>query len=132
VVEKTVLPVFPYVTTVVVDTNRAGKMINQANDIANISVGYDYESFSGRISMLFQGKTLAEVGDRPELDSFTDDYIRWDLLLKYNFTENIGLYFNINNFSNSPDRNYTLTQIYQTAEEYYDWTADLGFNIRLK
>lgn len=132
VVEKTVLPVFPYVTTTVNDTNRTGKMINQANDIANISVGYDYASFSGRISMLFQGKTLAEVGDRPELDSFTDDYIRWDLLLKYNFTNNIGLYFNLNNFSNSPDRNYTLSQIYQTAEEYYDWTADLGFNIRLK
>lgn len=132
IVEKTVIPVFPYVTTTVNDTSRSGKMINQANDIANISIGYDYKEFSGRISMLFQGKTLAEVGDRPELDSFTDDYLRWDLLLKYNFTKNIGLYLNVNNFTNSPDRNYTLSQIYQTAEEYYNWTADLGLNIRLK
>ena len=121
-----------YVTTEVIDTFRVGKMINQANDIANISLGYDYGPFSGRVSMLFQGKTLAEVGDREELDSYTDDYLRWDILMKYNFTDIISLYFNLNNFTNSPDRSYTFSNLYQTAEEYYDWTADIGLNIRLK
>ena len=132
IVQKTILPVFPFVKTEVIDTFRVGKMINQANDIANISLGYDYGPFSGRASMLLQGKTLAEVGDREEFDSYTDDYIRWDILMKYNVTETIGFYFNFNNFSNSPDRTYTFSNVYQTGEEYYDWTADLGINIRLK
>jgi TonB-dependent receptor len=129
---RKILPVFPYVLNTVVDTFRVGKMINQANDIANVSIGYDRGSFSGRISMLFQGKTLGEVGDREELDSYTDDYIRWDLLMKYDFTPSVGIYMNLNNFTNSPDRRYSLISTYQTAEEYYDWTIDVGLNIKLK
>ena len=132
VVKKTVLPVYPYVITQVIDTSRVGKMLNQANDIANASIGYDLGGFSGRISVLFQGKTLGEVGDREELDSYVNDYIRWDLMMKYDFTEHIGLYFYLNNFTNSPDRKYSLMPSYQTAEEFYNWTADIGINIRLK
>jgi hypothetical protein len=132
IVQKKILPVFPFVTNTLIDTFRVGKMINQANDIGNVSLGYDYGEFSGRISVLFQGKTLAEVGDREELDRYTNDYIRWDLMMKYDITNSIGVYFNLNNFTNSPDRSYTLNTVYQTAEEYYDWTADLGISFRLK
>jgi TonB-dependent receptor len=132
IVRSTRLPVYPYIKTEVIDTFRVGNMINQANDIANLSVGYDYGPFSTRVSMLFQGKTLDEVGEREELDSYTNDYLRGEILMKYNITDIISVYLNLNNFLDTPDRSYTLSEIYETGEEYYDWTAYLGLNVRLK
>ncbi len=130
-VETTPIPTFPFVRTEVIDTFRVGDMINQPADIANISVGYDYGPFMGRVSMLYQGKTLYSIGERAERDEFTKDYIRWDFLAKYNFTNNISIYFNLNNFTNTPDESYVFTEKYLTEQQYYSWTADLGISVKL-
>jgi hypothetical protein len=123
---------FPFVEITVIDTFRTGDMINQPDDIANISIGYDYAGFSGRLSMLYQGKTLSGIGSRIELDSFTSDYIRWDLLLKYDFTRNVGIYFALHNFTNEPDESFRFIEKYITNNVFYSWTADIGMNIRLR
>jgi TonB-dependent receptor len=125
------LPVFPFRKTTVVDSSRAGSMPDQANDIANISLGYDLGRFSGRLSMVLQGKTLTFVGVREELDGFTDTFTRWDLSLKYDVTNVFSIFCNLNNFTNSPDASYMQTARYATGKEYYGWTTDLGVNIKL-
>ena len=81
--------------------------------------------------MLYQGRTLFSIGERAERDEFTKDYIRWDFLAKYNFTEYISLYFNLNNFTNTPDESYVFEEKYLTEQEYYNWTADLGLSVKL-
>ena len=76
------LPVYPYIRSTVIDTFRTGAMLDQADDIANLSIGYDEGPISVRASMLFQGKTLSGIGERPEQDSFTADLLRWDISAK--------------------------------------------------
>jgi len=81
--------------------------------------------------MALQGKTLTFVGVREELDGFTDTFARWDLSVKYDFTENFGIFYILNNFTNQPDESYMQTARYATAREYYGWTTALGVNIKL-
>jgi len=124
------LTVFPFIRTTVIDTFRTGNMPDQAADIGNISVGYDIGRFSGRVSMLLQGKTLSFVGVREELDGFTNNYIRWDLSLKYDFSENYGFFYNLNNFTNTPDESFMQTARFATGREFYGWTTDFGVSIK--
>jgi TonB-dependent receptor len=125
------LTVFPFLRTSVIDTFRTGNMPDQAADIANLSLGYDLGRFSGRISMLLQGKTLSYIGVREELDGFTSTYIRWDLSLKYDVTKTIGLFCNVNNLTNQPDESFMQTARYATSREYYGFTSDMGLTLKL-
>lgn len=130
-VQSSRIPEFPYILTTVIDTFRTGPMPNQASDIVNLSVGYDRGGFSGRISLLVQGKTLMIVGERAELDGFSDTYTRLDLLLKYQFNESIGLFWNLNNLLNEADQTYQNGTNYPTNEEFYGWTTDIGLVYKL-
>ncbi|MDZ7374606.1 MAG: TonB-dependent receptor [candidate division KSB1 bacterium] len=120
------LPVFPFVRTTVVDTFRAGRMPDQADHVANVAVGYDKGPFSARLSLLYQGNTLSYVGERPELDGFTADYLRLDLSLKLRLTRNLGLFVNWNNITDEPDESYQHFTRFPTSKEYYSWTIYSG------
>ena len=131
VLEKTILDEYPFVTTVRKDTSRAGRMLRQSNDIANVSLGYDYKGFSARVSMLYQGNTLSRIGNRIELDGFTEDYIRFDLSVKQKIGSHIEVFLNANNLTNRPDRSYEPVNHYMTSGQYYGMTADIGLRYRL-
>jgi TonB-dependent receptor len=120
------IPVFPFVLTAVVDTFRIGDMPDQSDDIANFAIGYDKGPFSARLSMLYQGKTLSSVGERPELDGFTADLFRMDLSVKYKLTRDIGLYFNWNNITDEPDESFQQLTNFATDREFYGSTIDIG------
>ncbi|MFQ5769926.1 MAG: TonB-dependent receptor domain-containing protein, partial [bacterium] len=125
-VDQVEIPVFPFRKLTVIDTFRVGDMPDQADDIVNIAIGYDKGPFSGRLSMLYQGKTLTTVGERPELDGFTADLLRWDLSIKYRLTEQIGLFVNWNNVTNEPDESFQQRTLFPTDREFYGWTTDFG------
>ncbi len=120
------IPVYPFVKTSVLDTFRTGRMPDQANDIANISVGYDKGPFSVRASMLYQGNTLYSIGERLELDGFTADLLRFDVSGKITITRNLSFFLNFNNITNEPDESFQQASSYLTASEYYGWTTDIG------
>ncbi|MGD8782618.1 MAG: TonB-dependent receptor [Ignavibacteria bacterium] len=122
---------YPYIRTTVVDTSRSGQMPDQANDIANISLGYDIDKFSCRISLAYQGESLAAVGEREELDGFTSPTSHLDLSLKYQFTDMFGVYFNMNNITNCADESYQQTESFMSSTQYYGLTADLGITVKL-
>ena len=125
-VKQEKINVFPFLKTTVCDTFRTGRMLDQANDIANIAIGYDKGPFSARLSMLYQGNTLSSVGERPELDGFTADLLRWDLSIKYRIGKYIGIFWNWNNITNEPDESFQQVTRYPTAREFYGLTTDLG------
>ena len=70
--------------------------------MANVSVGYEKGGFSGRLSVQYLEKSLFTVGNRAELDGFTDDSIRWDLALSQRFSQGLNVFLNANNLSNHP------------------------------
>ncbi|MBN2410224.1 TonB-dependent receptor [candidate division KSB1 bacterium] len=133
-VEKVRIPKPPFVTTTVIDTFRVGSMPNQADDIANISIGYDKGPFSARYSLLYQGRTLRSPGESPELDGFTADLLRMDLSVKYKLTNQIGLFLNCNNITNEPDEAFQMAtafpERYPTSREFYSWTLDFGIGYK--
>lgn len=113
-----------------IDTFRVGRLPNQADDILNLSLGYDRHGFSGRVSLLYQGNSLSLVGDRPEVDAFTETYVRWDIALQQRFTRNLSIFLNVNNLTDRRDLAYQHTAGFPTAEEFYGWTADIGVRYR--
>ena len=116
----------PPFRVVAVDTFRVGRMPNQASHIANVSLGYDQGGFSGRVSMLYQGSSLSVIGDRKEVDGFTEAYIRLDASLKQKISSRLDVFLNLNNLTDRPDRSFQNTIGFPTAQEYYGLSIDLG------
>lgn len=115
----------------IIDTTRQGRFPGQADHIVNISLGYEKAGFSGRISMVYQGITLGTVGTRSELDGFTNEFIRWDLIMKQKFGKSgLTLILNVNNISNTPEGTFLGTNTFTTREEYFGWTGDIGVQYR--
>jgi TonB-dependent receptor len=130
---KTYFPLFaigprsttpPYKPTII-DTLREGSMPGQANYIGNVAIGYERGGFSGRLSLVFQGKSLTFVGTREELDGFTDESLRWDLALQQQVYDKLSIYLNVNNLSNIPEKS-SIGVGFPTNEEYFGLTADIG------
>jgi len=123
------IPEPPY-TPVVIDTFRVGRVPGQANQIFNLSIGYEKKGFSGRISMVYQGESLGTVGRREEEDGFTDAFQRWDLQVQQKLGDTgFSIILNLNNLTNTPQRT-SLGIGFPTREEYFGWTGDLGLRYR--
>ena len=127
-VTNQVVPVPPFVVVSVVDTVRAAPMPGQADKTGNLTLGYEKGGFSGRLSFVFQGKSLAVVGTRAETDGYTNPYYRWDLALQQRLFGNISIYFNLDNITAVED--VSSNERYVTAEQYYGQTAELGLRYK--
>jgi TonB-dependent receptor len=114
-----------------IDTFRVAPMTHQADHIANISVGYDYRGFSSRISMQYQGATLRSIGARPELDRYTDDYLRFDASIRQRFfSRRLSLFANLHNITNREDRSSQFTYDRPRSIEYYGAAFDIGMEFQ--
>jgi len=114
-----------------IDTFRIAPMTHQAEHIANLSVGYDYRGFSSRISMQYQGSTLRSIGARPELDLYTDDYLRFDASIRQRFLKGrMSVFANLNNITNRTDRSSQFTYDRPRNIEYYGAAIDIGMEFR--
>jgi TonB-dependent receptor len=114
----------------VIDTVRTGSMPGQAEKLANLSIGYERKKFSARVSMVYQGESLAVVGTRKELDGYTDQLFRLDFVVQQKFGKGWSLYLNCNNITNSADKSYLGNKKFPTAEEYFGMTADFGIKFK--
>tara|TARA_B110000008_G_scaffold209007_1_gene207846 strand:- start:1147 stop:1377 length:231 start_codon:yes stop_codon:yes gene_type:complete len=65
------------VITTAIDSSYVDPLIDQPNKIMNISFGYDYEGFSGSVSMLYRTDVFTKTDFWPELRESTDDYNRF-------------------------------------------------------
>jgi TonB-dependent receptor len=118
--------------TEVVDSSRAGRLINQPNDIVNAWIGYDLNDFSARVSFIFLGNAVSGIGRYPEQDGFTRDYFRIDATVKQVLPwYGIEVYLDLNNL-NSEDNTSAQQSIGGfTNEQNYGLTANLGVRYRL-
>jgi len=122
----------PVIENTLVEESRSARLPDQPSDILNLSLGYDFKGFSGRVSFLYQTSTTTFIGPRSSLDNFTGDLKRWDVSLKQRINQNFELFANLNNISNRPDRNFrggALSNPTMTA--YYGFTSDVGVRFRL-
>ena len=109
------------------------RLLNQPSLLFNISLGYDYKRFSGRISCNYQdGVLISEQHrqDRADVES-TRVFTKWDAQLRYNATKNLSVYFMMSNFTNSSDRKRRDITNFPTRVEYYGSTFYLGLSYDL-
>jgi TonB-dependent receptor len=120
-------------TVLYVDTSYKDRLLDQPDDIINLSLGFDYKDFSVRVSMLYQTDIFSGTNYWPQLRSHTSAYRRWDLSTKQTLPWfNIELYGDINNINGAND-----VSVIQgagglpTSEQDYGLTADLGLRVTL-
>jgi TonB-dependent receptor len=117
----------PTLTTTNIDTFYTDRLIDQPNEIINLSIGYDYKGFSGRLSMLHKSNIFLRTDFWPELRVNTDDYTRWDLSMKQDLPiDGLSVFLNVNNITEEVDINrFKYNSL--SYEQHYGRTADLGF-----
>ena len=111
-----------------VDTAFTDRLLDQPDNIANLSIGYDYEGFSIRVSMLYQDNIWTNSDIWPQTRASTAAYTRWDISVKQALPwYNLQLFGDLNNVNGADD-----VSVIQAAtgvprsEQSYGLTADMG------
>ncbi|HUI29379.1 MAG TPA: TonB-dependent receptor [Candidatus Acidoferrales bacterium] len=122
----------PRFTTILIDSSRSGRLIDQPNDIMNSYIGYDYKGFSARVSFVFQGNSVNYVGGFPYQDGFTRNYFRIDASVRQMLPwAGLQLYADANNLNSESNIAAQQTIGGFTSENFYGLTADLGVRVTL-
>ena len=114
----------------IIDGEREGRMPGQSDNIFNASLGYEKRGLSLRYSILYQGSALRTVGIREELDGFTDDFVRQDLVIQQKINSRVSIFLNGNNISNVSEGAFLGSRSFPTEEEFFGWTSDLGLRYK--
>lgn len=124
---------YPTFKKTYIDTFYTDRLINQPNDIVNLSLGYDYNSFSMVVSMIYQADVFNGSNFWPELRSSKDSYLRWDLTLKQGLPWfGLEAYVDLNNINGARDNFILEGNGFPTSGEEYGMTADLGLRWNLQ
>ena len=111
-----------------IDSFYVDRLIDQPDQIFNLSIGYDYKGFSGRLSVLSKSNVFMRTNFWPALREATDDYTRWDLSVKQKLPVNgLEIFLNISNITEAIDINRYRSGNSLTSEQHYGKTIDLGF-----
>jgi TonB-dependent receptor len=117
---------------ILVDSSRTARMPDQPAHILNVTLGYDYEGFSARLSYLYQTDKVSYIDREPILDQFSGTYARWDLTLQQKLDWGLQIYANFTNLNARPDKNYRGEALVNpTYIEYYGFSLDLGVRYKL-
>ncbi len=112
-------------------TYYTSKLVDQPDDIVNVQLGYDYKGFSFRVSMLYQSTIFKGPNYFPELSTYTDQYLRWDLSVKQKLPwQNAMLFCNLNNITSAVDRGLVKGSAWVSSIQHYGMTVDLGIRIK--
>ncbi len=128
----------PWIAVVESDTVFTQRLIKQANDLGNISVGYDYKGFSARLSFQFHGNELKSLSSYVAENEYTNSTYKFDLALKQQIPikfARMEAYFNATNFTNQPYSTYCTYPNIGTRTQrlrYSGASYQLGIRIRNK
>jgi hypothetical protein len=119
-------PVYPF-PIVHVDTFYTDRLIQQPNDVVNLSIGLDYKQFSILASMIYQSEVYNGTNFYNSLRSDKGKYIRWDLTIKQGLPWfGVQLFFDANNLNSANDIYLVRGSGFPTSESDYGLTADIG------
>ncbi len=132
-IERPPFPPIPQVEFVPYEQEQ--KLQRQPDFFANVSVGYDFRSFSARLSVFHQEAYTTSFAANTEIgnDGLRDGYTRLDLAFKQAIGPRVRVLLNINNLTGveerSLSRNSTLNRTLINNSEIYGTTVDLGLRL---
>jgi TonB-dependent receptor len=117
----------PYVITEAIDTSRTGRMIGQADKIANLTIGYEKAGFSARLSMVYQGDALRDnISNSEATDELDKSSVRWDLVVQQHILQNLNVILQVNNITSQREETFIRYKDFMTRTQDYGMTMDLG------
>jgi TonB-dependent receptor len=99
---------------------------NQSDTIANLTLGYENDKFSLRLTSSFKSENLEEIDG--DLIRMEDDHQQFDFMSKYYIKQNMNVYFNVININDEPYYHYFDQKNVNAQYEEYGRTFELGFN----
>jgi len=121
-------------TLVYVDTAYTDRLLYQPDNIVNLSVGYDYEGFSVRVSMLYQDDIFRGPNFWEQLRTSSSAYTRWDLSVKQKLPWfGLQVFGDINNINSTDDVAVIKGSgvVVPQSQQSYGLTANLGLRWQL-
>ncbi len=121
------------VTTVLADNKN--KLENQPDLMGNVSLGYDIDGFSLRVSVFSQDSYVTNYDPAGFDNTVENAFTKCDIALKQNINDKIAVLFNINNLTDYHEGNH----LYDTMHGWnlplyqirYGMSADLGIKVGL-
>jgi len=117
---------FPPIQKQYITGTRPGRVPGQADHLANLSLGYDVGGFSARVSMTYQGKSLAGAYTQKEKDTWNKAFTRWDFSLRQRLNENLSLFMNGVNLTDQSEEAYLGMDPRPSSLQFYGTMYDLG------
>lgn len=115
-----------------VDTSFTDRLLYQPDNIVNLSLGYDFEGFSIRVSMLYQADIFTGPNYWPQLRSSTSSYTRWDLAVKQDLPwYDLQIFGNLNNINSANDISVIQGGGVPQSQQDYGMTGVLGLRWKL-
>ncbi len=128
---RLLIPFPPVLETVYTNSSRTVGMPSQAPHIFNMSVGYDYKTFSLRVSSIYQGTKADGFSANKDFDRFSLGFWRWDASLKQRVGKHWSLFLNMNNFTNQRDITFTRTENFLNTIQTFGRTGTIGLQYKL-
>ena len=102
----------------------------QAEDTANVAVGYDKGKWDIRLAANYRGNYLDELGDDALGDRYTSDFMQMDLTVKYQFNEQLLLTASALNLNDRPEFYYFGNS--NRLSQYDEYGTTYGLGIRFQ
>jgi TonB-dependent receptor len=114
------------------DTFYTSRMLNQPNDVLNLVMGYDYQGFSVRVSLLYQDNIFKRPDFWTQNRVYSAKYTRWDISVKQDLPWfGIQLLFNVNNVTGQSERDVNQKTLFPANEEHYGMSGNLGLRVKI-
>jgi len=107
-------------------TDSDRKLPNQSDMVSNLTLGYEGDEISTRLTLTNKSKTYQF--DDNELPVYQDKHSQLDLNVKYYLTDNSHIYFNAVNLTDEEYYLYHANRAYNYQYETYGRTFELGFS----
>ncbi len=123
---------YPYYKPIYIDSTYQDRLIDQPDDIVNLSLGFDYKGFSILGSMIYQSGIFNSTNFWNALRTDKAKYLRWDLVANQTLPwYNMQVFLNVNNLNGEPDTYTIRGNGYPQSESSYGLSADFGIRIKL-
>ncbi len=130
---------YPYTLTKIssrsvqyIDTSYTDRLIDQPDDILNLTLGFDYQGFSARVAFLYESDVFSGANFWPQLASYSPIYRRWDFAARQVLPwYGMQLYLDINNLNGANNVSVIRAAQVPTSEQDYGMTADIGIKWKI-
>ncbi|MBN1780332.1 carboxypeptidase-like regulatory domain-containing protein [bacterium] len=121
---------FPFFQPTYTDTLYTDRLINQPDDIVNVSLGFDYKGFSVLVSTIYQSAIFNSTNFWNALRTDKEEYLRWDIVAKQKLPfYDMEVFLNLNNLNGANDTFIVRGNGFRDTDESYGLTGELGFRM---